>query len=465
MKNLITNVKNTNDISFFLYGQQGSENLKRIKRKLNKQQLSHLFTTQIIKNVDTDFIECLKQNLIQIKQNNSFQNIGILIDDNVLIHKIANLPEFPKNWDILALQYDVKKYIYREEYVYWTKLEILDSKHFIINNKIIKDVLEILKTTKTFSEFINRLNTFNLYGITQSFISENKNLFIKFPYDKYNSKNTSQSEKDEILLDYSKNSFNKLQLLNTTSLDFNKYVSYFDNKLLNKTPSEQYIMLPSISIICIISELPKFIHLLHTFLKLDYPMDKLELVIIDHLNIEKKLKTIIPNDKRIKIINIQNKKGSLPLGYILNLGVKYATNNLVFNFFDTSIYLPDNFRNIVKCYLLSGKDLLIGDQQLVFYKQSNTSFKNNNYNITNMLYSKKYWMVNMFQEIDDPNVILYKFMSFRKNTISKIPSIVWSFSLHNDNKNVYKENYPLDLNLETLITDNKIKESYNLIWE
>ena len=49
-------------------------------------------------------------------------------------------------------------------------------------------------------------------------------------------------------------------------------------------------MLPSISIICIISDIPKFIHLLHTFLKLDYPIDKLELIVIDHLNIEKKIK-------------------------------------------------------------------------------------------------------------------------------------------------------------------------------
>lgn len=463
MKNLITN-----DISFLLYGHQGSENLKRIKRKLNKQKLSHLFKTQIIKNSDIDILECLKKNLIEIKQNNNSQNIGILIDNNVLIHKITNLPQFPKNWDILALQYNVKKYIFTEEYVYWTKLEILDSKHFIINNKIINTILEILKTSKTFSEFINSLNNLNLYGITQSFISENHNSFIKFPYDKYNCKKTSQLEKDQILLDYSNKSFNKLQTLNTTSLDWNKTITYFDNKLLNKSPSEQYIILPSISLICIISDLPKFIHLLHTFLKLDYPMDKLELIIIDHLNIEKKLKTIIPNDKRIKIINVQNKTtsntNSLPLGYILNLGVKYATNNLIFNFFDTSIYIHNNFRNIIKCYLLSGKDLLIGDQELIFDKQTNSSFKNNNYNITNMLYSKKYWMVNMFQEINDPNVILYKFISFRTNTISKIPSIFWSFCLHNNKKNIYKENTSLNFNLETLITDNAIKESYNLIW-
>ena len=151
---------------------------------------------------------------------------------------------------------------------------------------------------------------------------------------------------------------------------------------------------------------------------------------------------------------------------MLNLGAKYATNNLIFNFFDTSIYLPDTFRNIIKCYLLSGKDLIIGHQEFEFNKQTNSSFKNDTYNISNMLYSKKYWLVNMFQEINDPNVILYKFMSFRTNTICKIPSIFWSFQLHNNtNNNVWKRLNEINLNLETLITDKTVKESYNLIWE
>jgi hypothetical protein len=201
-------------------------------------------------------------------------------------------------------------------------------------------------------------------------------------------------------------------------------------------------------------------------------MDKLELIVIDHLNIEKKLKDVISliESKRIKIINIQNKTTTtdtktLPLGYLLNLGAKYATNNLIFNFFDTSIYLPETFRNIIKCYLLSGKDLLIGDHQFEFNKQTNTSFKNDTYNISNMLYSKKYWLVNMFQEIDDPNVILYKFMSFRTNTICKIPSIVWSFQLQDNTKIIWKEINKINLNLESLITDKAVKESYNLIWE
>lgn len=456
----------TNNTSFLLIGQPNSENFKRLKRKINKQKISHLFKS--IKN--TNILECIKQNLIEIKQNKSTENICILTDQNIIVHNIQNLPEPPNDWDILTLQYDVKNYLFNNENIHWSKLKILNSNHFIINNKIINTLLEKLKTCKSLSEFIPILNTFNLYGITQSFFSEKIDHYIHFPYDKYNCKKTLQTEKNNILLNYSQTAFNKLKLLNINPLDWNNTINYFDSKLSTKTPSERYVILPSISIICIISDAPKFIHLLHTFLKLDYPMDKLELIVIDHLNIEKKLKNVIPNDKRIKIINIQNKTTItdpkiLPLGYLLNLGVKYASNNLIFNFFDTSIYFPETFRNIIKCYLLSGKDLLIGDHILQLNKQTNKCFKINTYNISNMLYSKKYWLTNMFQEINDPNVILYKFISFRTNTISKIPSVFWSFQLHNQQITTWNEPTQINLNLETLIIDPSVKESYNLIWE
>jgi len=455
-----------NNTSFLLIGQPNSENFKRLKRKINKQKISHLFKS--IKN--TNILESIKQNLIEIKQNKSTENICILTDQNIIVHNIQNLPEPPNDWDILTLQYDVKKYLFNNEHVHWSKLEILNSNHFIINNKIINTLLEKLKTCKSFSDFISILNTLNLYGITQSFFSEKIDHFIHFPYDKYNCKKTLQTDKNNILLNHSQTAFNKLKLLNINPLDWNNTINYFDSKLSTKTPSEKYVILPSISIICIISDAPKFIHLLHTFLKLNYPIDKLELIVVDHLNIEKKLKNVIPNDKRIKIINIQNKTTItdpkiLPLGYLLNLGIKYSSNNLIFNFFDTSIYFPETFRNIIKCYLLSGKDLLIGNHILQLNKQTNKCFKNNTYNISNMLYSKKYWLTNMFQEINDPNVILYKFMSFRTNTISKIPSVFWSFQLHNQQITTWNEPSQINLNLETLIIDQSIKESYNLIWE
>ena len=192
----------------------------------------------------------------------------------------------------------------------------------------------------------DRLQRYNT--ITQSFFSEKIDHFIHFPYDKYNCKKTLQTDKNNILLNHSQTAFNKLKLLNINPLDWNNTINYFDSKLSTKTPSEKYVILPSISIICIISDAPKFIHLLHTFLKLNYPIDKLELIVVDHLNIEKKLKNVIPNDKRIKIINIQNKTTItdpkiLPLGYLLNLGIKYSSNNLIFNFFSKLCFIHITF--------------------------------------------------------------------------------------------------------------------------
>ena len=74
MKNSITN-----STSFLLIGQPHSENFKRLKRKINKQKISHLFKS--IKN--TNILESIKQNLIEIKQNKSTENICILTDQNI----------------------------------------------------------------------------------------------------------------------------------------------------------------------------------------------------------------------------------------------------------------------------------------------------------------------------------------------------------------------------------------------
>lgn len=496
---------------FLLIGKDNSENLKRIKRRLNKQKTLHLFKQRIIKeNLDdnknvnnnkrdknaimtpyeklldryqrkkqerlkknSDILEILKNYLIEVKRNKNSGHVGILTDDNVINHNLTDVPEAPNTWDILFLQYDVKKYHFDKNTTHWCKLDILDSKHFIINNKSLDNILTKLKDCKTWGDFINLTNTLDCYGITQSFFSEHFDNYIHFPFDKWNSKSTSEHDKDNILIEYSKTGFEKLKKMDVQPIDWQKLINYFDNKMLNVSPTDKYVMLPSISLICLVTDVKKFLHLLHTFLKIDYPMDKLELIIVDDMDIDKKIKGMIPNDSRIKFINIKNKGGNgqgteLPFGYKLNIGAKYANHNLLFHFFDTNIYIPSNFRQIVKCYLLSKKDMIIGDSILEYQKEKDQSSRIDMYNISNMIYSKNYWLVNMFQEIDDPNVILYKFMSFRKSTIVKLASIYWGFKLKGtEHKNehgqsIHEEKYEIKLNLETLISDD-VKESYNLI--
>lgn len=502
--NLISNTR------FILTGIHGSEYLKRIKRKLKKQKLIHLFQESTIKRVisnelsksndnnnlkaypvllqryekqqeeiknnkqKNDYLDCLRQHLLQIKMEKTQYNAGILTEENIITHKLVEIPNVPQNWDVLFLQYNLNKYENgntNENVVYWCKVNVSDSQYFIINNNSIDTTLEILNKSVDWTNFINMLNNLNCYGITQSFFSERKDQYISFPYDKWNAKTTTEGTKDEILLEYSKSNFNKLKNLYINDLNWEMSITTFDNIMSEKTPGEKYVFLPKISIVCLISDPKKFTHTVFTFLKLDYPMDKLELVVIDDtpLGMDKMLKGLIPNDKRIKFINIKDKNkdntGVIPLGYKLNIGNKYATHDIIFHFDDTSIYFSENFRNIIKCFLLSNKDLVIGDKILEFDKQTEISLKNDIYNINNMIYFKKYWLANMFQEVNDPNVILYKFMYFRTSTISKLPSVYWSFKLKQmEEKTIYFEKTSVNVNLETLISDNNIKESYNLIW-
>lgn len=497
MKNLIVK-------DYILIAKEESENFKKIKRRLNKQKILQFCKQYFIKEFNDKYpkeikeikpftpyekllhryekrleernkknigcLELLKKHLIDVKKNKITTHIGFLTDDNVINHNIMELPDAPNEWDILFLQYDVNEYDFeKNDNVHWCKVNISDSKHFIINNNSIDLILDILKQYHHWNGFINKINDLRVYGITQSFFSEKIDNYIHFPYDKWNAKNTTQEEKDKILIEYSKSGYNKLKSLHITPLDWNDTIRFYDNKISNMDPKDKYVLLPSISLICLANDVKRFIHLLHTFLKIDYPMDKLELIVVDDMDIDKRLKGMIPNDSRIKFINLKTKKKEkesehIPLGYKLNIGAKYANNNLIFHFFDNDIYFPDNFRNIVKCYLLSKKEMIIGNQILEHDKQKNISNKINIYNINNMLYSKRYWLLNMFQEIDDPNVILYKFISFRKNTIVKIPSIFWSFSLNEQTKTIWREKQEIDINLETLISNN-IKESYDLLFD
>jgi len=510
------------DTQFVLIGKEGSENLKRIKRKLNKQKIFHLFRQKFIKqnerraqntrddNINNhsnsniqnlqenntitdqtpyekllqryekqkdqrnkkymDMLDLLREHLIEIKKTKTV-HAGVLTDDNVLTHSVKQIPECVKGpWDILFLQYNVKNYIFDKESssVYWCRVNVLDSRHFIINKDSIDNILEILKQCNTWIDFINKTWDLNCYGITQSFISENSNNYLYFPYDKWNSKKTSEDEKQTILYNYSKCGYQQLQGLDIQILDWNKCINFFDQKMLNVNPENRYLIYPKISVVCLVTDVKLFIHTLHTFLKLDYPKDKLELVVVDDMDIDKKLKGIIPNDNRIRFINIKNKDSKLiPLGYKLNIGAKYANNGLIYHLFDNNVYFPNNFRNLVKCYLLSKKDIIISDNVLEHDKSKDTSSKVNIFNIANMLYSKNYWLVHMFKDIDDPNMILYNFLSFRTNTIVKVPSIYISFKLsqtcNKNQNNVYSESETLDINLEDLI-QNDIKESYDLMW-
>ena len=199
-------------------------------------------------------------------------------------------------------------------------------------------------------------------------------------------------------------------------------------------------------------------------MRLDYPRHLLELVIVDDTNSEKELN--LPEDSRLRLINIDNKTGSsLPLGYKLNAGIKHSSNELIMNFFDTSNYNL-NLREIISHFILSGKDCVISKDIGIYNKSDSTSCVISMPDLSNCVYTKKFWSRYAFEEVSHKFYIncdlMYKWIASRVNEVSFIPFVYMSFKLKFVDDVLFFENSKLTLDLSKLV-DKKIKESFDLL--
>jgi hypothetical protein len=429
--------------------QEDSKNAKNITKVLIEENLMKSFTFKRCNNSDL-YLSIFNEYLLKIKSTlpNENEFIGFLSDKNIPNTlpntKITTLKSVPENCDILFLQYIANKLYYDKDNTNenWTRVDVINSYHFAINSKSIDKILEISNKSKTWTEFIKNLNKLQCYGVTQeqySYIEDDTN------YKDTNYKDTNYKD------------------TNVTKIG-----NVFDLKCSKLTDTQKYKMLPNISLLCILTDIDRFIHTLHTFLKLDYPRDKLELIVVDDkkTDLNEKFKSLIPNDKRISFINLNpedvDDNYKLPLGYKINTGVKYCKYDIIFHLFDTNVYYIDNFTNLIKTFIMCNKDLLLSKDTGLYYenKDYNTaSHKVNNSDIGNMLYLKKYWShCNFTNYIDDTNILLYKFTSLRQNCNVYTSFVYWSFK---NGDNSYSDSNLLKTNLKKLIPKSII-ESYEL---
>lgn len=434
-----------------------SLNGKKNKKKLINKKYSGSIKIEEYINFKSDFINILKKILIDFKKKKfkeKVNNIGILLDTNVIIHNISYLPPSPNKFDILCLESDINSYINGgEDNIYWCKTNIKRSGNFIINALLIEPLLKWISEGKNLTEydFWNFINNFEVYSITQYQLSEPIKKYIHHPNTNINSIQTLTKEYSilekqyiyflqELIKDSPVNS--KFPNINT-NIDFN---------------------LPKISLICPIITEPKLFHTIMTFLYLDYPKDLLELIIIDDTNSENKLN--LPQDKRIKLINTSSNTNGNPLslGYKLNLGVKYASNNIIYHFFNDNHYT--NFKENILMFLISKKDVCISKDIGVKYGNKTKIF--NFPDISSLIYYKKFWSKLAFEEVtlstlNDTPQILYKFIMNRVDCVLFKPFILNGFKLNtniNTNNNTIKHNI-LDINCNLLV-DKNLKESLNL---
>jgi hypothetical protein len=443
----------------FLYN-KSSKNAKRIRRKLLKKNVYKLFTVNTYNNFEDDSVTLLGKYIESMFQKN--EHIGFISDNNVLLANIQLLPPLPLEWDILCLDSLVDNYVFNDEQnnIYWCRSQISNTNNLIINRNKIHKVYSILKTVKTWSGFIDALNdNMSIYTITQNTLSEPVNHFVEAPNI---TKNMTKSEQEQSL----KNTEYKCAAV------LQKF-KFFVTKELSEDLSEQ--KLPNISLLTILSDTNKFFNVLYTFLKLDYPREKLELVIVDDQDMEKKIKGLLPDDKRIKIVNLTRKKKDedsgvslVPLGYKLNMGVKYSTHDVIFHFFDTSFLISTNFKSIVNTFMASQKNALMSCDTGFYDISEKKSYNLKVPNLTTCMYTKNFWKTNSFHDYQNsPIVLVYKFIKNRIPAITFVPFVKLSFNVELNSNCSNKQNClvtKLPFTLMSLIEDN-YKESFDIAFQ
>lgn len=435
--------------NYLLISREKSDNGKRLQKRFRRNKISKLFEYSYYKSdFKTESLRLISKFLSDIKTKQrsfSYKNpnyLGVLTDDNVvLIQDFLSIPEFPDKWDIVFLEYTLDKINYNSGNIAWKRVEVFDSRHFLINPYSLDKVQSVIKSSKNWNEFIKNLSGLNVYGIQNMFFSEPLSRNIKITDKSLTDKSLTETTQFELI----KNDSTNCEMLN-----YKELISKFDIIRDRYTPDKLYNIYPSISFICCITDTKLFLHTLYTFLSLDYPTDKIELIIVDDTDAEKRLKKYLPNDARLRFVNIKPKTPNsdsytFSLGYKLNLATKYCKYDLLCHLFDTNVYFKNNFKNIIECYILSNKSVLTSIDSHSYNPNSKNNFVKRIPDLGNMIYTKQFWSsFNFKDKITEKHLLAYEFTKFRKQLIGYIPGIEWSFNIVKDDY-VNLNKLPFDL--------------------
>lgn len=395
---------------------QNTENLNSYNRILKYIKKKKLYNNFYIPKHDENFYNWLLSNI-----NTKSNTLGY-INDNVFInYNPINLPDAPNDWDILCLNGNILKYDFSDKNnnIYWVRSIIDSSNTFVINSKKLSSILtniQIMQRNRNDNKsfFHDLSETLKTYVITQYFFTENIKNTVE---NKTIIKNKNQSEY------YNKNGEFLHNVIEQTELDN-----------LNYAPKD-YI-LKSFPKISFIIPLNNYVNFFHNFLLIsEMNYINYEIIVIDYLNYEKKIKHILKlHSNKIKLLNVNavdysKKYGNLkiPLGFIFNSAVKACQGDIIFPFYPDKHYMIENIEHLVKNHIFSEKECYIG-KNLKEYNLSDNSIYNsdNKVGLYNMFFTQNFWLSYTFDEsCDDEKTLIYKFIKDRLNTVSFYDSSLW----------------------------------------
>lgn len=419
-------------MEYLLAHTKNSNSYKKLKRKLIKKQHINIniFDCKSYQNTfDQDFIGILKgfvQKYQQQQRKEKYNYIGVITDDVTLVGSIFSLPPFPKVWDMICLESEIANYDFSDNRnnLYYTKTAVIDTRHFLINVSAIPKIVETIRKYKTWQSFI------------ESF-SANADVFT-INGDSISTRNNNKPEMDK-------------RVVQKRLVQFS-YEPKYEN------------LFPCVSLITPVTNTDNFFHVIYTFLKLKYPVDKLELVIVCDAGKIKKLQPNIPKDPRIKVINIGNSVECY--SQKLNCGVKYAKNEVICHFFDTHCYKNDFLINMT-IQLLSKQNIwCVTTTDSCYYdtisRRSYITYENTTQTEGDLgmcIYTKHFWNVRGFSKEQNNSETLYKFTSKRLHCVDFVTCIETAFIVTSGVSLKLKE---LPFDIKSIVLGNLNDESFDL---
>lgn len=407
--------------------------------------------------------------IIKYARKKRLKTVMILEDDALILTPDLQLPRAPMTWDMLYLGGNVQRVFDDEETNAsrsWKRVSCLTSHAYIINRSmydlIISEALKLKETgesdaddfeydkwlCKTIHEEMcednNEKPKHRVYMITPEYIiqrngySDTRKTYVT--YNQQITKNTDESVTELDAAELSVQENDEGVLMSTLKLP--------------DIPPED---LPYVTILTPTRNCKEmFYFTIRNFFKFKYPKHKLQWIIADDGDVDKKVRELLPQDDRIKYINCKITNGKhLSITKKLNMSLSHSSDkySVILHMFDNVYYPPLSVISRVKTlmsYNESSNKKCVGCTSFgVFDIVKNRSYEsyvpdsNNNQTIMrigSLAYTRDFWNERKWDE-GQFSMESYHFIKGRSNQCITIPFTYVMFALDYDGKLIKNVDY------------------------
>jgi GR25 family glycosyltransferase involved in LPS biosynthesis len=381
---------------------------------------------------------CLESHLTIIKnaQKGNEKQILILEDDAKFIHSYKALKSPPPNWDMIYLGGTCHRIMDRK-YSGYARVQTWTTHAYIINLENKNLINKLVTDLENYEGEIDR------YYLDK--IHPNFNVYMCDPMIVIQKEGFSDIEGKEVNYDFMQHTLKGLRLPESSVDNEGNYVLKLPNISLNE--------LPYISIITPTYKRRKLFSIaLRNFDNFIYPKEKIEWVIIDDSPEEDCIKDLIPRDKRIKYIHMDNGDEPMTIAMKRNIAVSNSSHQYILHMDDDDYYPPESILARIKILIKYKGDgiqcvgsTLIGTYNIITDISSMSSDGPISLSEASMAYTKKFWEDRPFDE----TCLRGEHKYFTEQRLDKIIDMPYSFILIAMN---HKNNFTNELRSDNIST-------------